>query len=168
MKIQTTSLDGVLLIEPDVFTDHRGDYCMLYNEKLYETLGVKFVEVDISTSRRGVVRGIHVDPKCRKLISVLHGEIYYVVADVEEGSPTFGKWQSFILSDRNRRQVFKPPKYGAGFLALTDDVVFYYMQSEYYDPSRQRTYMWNDPKLGIWWPVQNPILSQRDNVGHYV
>lgn len=174
MEVIETDLEGVLLIKPGVFEDFRGDYVMIYNEKLYDErlykatgLVTKFVEHDISTSSKGVLRGIHYDPACWKIYECLYGRMYYVIVDCDETVPTFGKWQSFIISDRNRLQIFKPPKYGAGFLALTD-CILHYMQSEYYDSARQKTFLWNDERFGIWWPTRKPILSQRDEVGHYV
>lgn len=167
MEITKTSLEGVLLIKPDVFEDHRGQFVVTYNRELYKKHGVnlEFVEEDISMSTKGVLRGIHYDPLCWKLTDVLHGTIYCVLVDCDEKSPTFGKWQSFIHSDRNHLQLFRPPKYGTAFLALTDEVIFHYKQSEYYDPKRQLTFRWDDPRFGIWWPTTEPILSERDEMG---
>lgn len=173
MQIEKTNLEGVLLIKPDVFEDFRGQYVMVFNRREYLSPSGSviqegyFVEDCVSTSHKGVLRGIHADFACHKLMSVLHGEIYYVVVDCLESSPTFGKWQSFILSDKNHYQIYKPAKYGAGFLALTDDVVFHYKQSAFYDPKRQVTFLWNDPRFNIFWPVKDPILSERDISGHF-
>jgi len=169
MEIIKTKLEGVLLIKPDVFYDFRGEYVMTYNEELYKKHGidVKFVEEDISTSAKGVLRGIHYDPVCWKLTDVLHGSIYNVLTDCDEKSDSFGKWEAFILSDKNHFQLFRHPRYGSAFLALEDNTVFHYMQSEYYVRSRQKTFMWNDPRFNIWWPKLTPfpILSQRDETG---
>lgn len=166
MQALKTKLEGVLLIRPDIFEDHRGDYVMVYNKKEYADLGItcEFVEHCISTSRKGVLRGLHADYECDKLISVLHGAIYYILADMQAEKP---QWESFILSDRNHWQIFKPARYAAGFLALEDNTVFFYAQSNYYDPQRQKTYPYNDAKAGIWWPSSpgGYIISQRDVPG---
>lgn len=172
MKIFKTQLDDVLLIKPDIFEDFRGDYVMTYNQGLYREMDidVDFVEEDVSTSTKGVLRGIHYSPSCWKLNQCLYGKLYYVVVNCDEKHLEFGKWQSFILSDKNHYQLFKHPRYGSGFLVLSDYAVFHYMQSEYYNPSNpnQKTFMWNDPRFNIWWPTKDPILSQRDEVGRYL
>lgn len=153
---ESAKLPGVKLYIPDVFVDFRGDYVMLYNRREYG-LDMEFVEDCISTSRKGVLRGMHEDPMCHKLITVLHGTIFYVVLDARSGT-----WESFILSGRNRHIIYKPPQYAAGFLALTDDTIFHYKQSSYYDPSRQHTYAWNG--YGIPWPLSGePLMSERDH-----
>ncbi len=170
MEVLKTKLDNVLLIKLDVFKDHRGYYIETYNEELYRKNGIdiKFVQDDISVSGKFVLRGIHGDMVTWKLISSLFGEIYSVVVNCDTDSKNFGLWQSFVLSDINRHQVLIPPGYGNAHLVLSDKAVFHYKQSTYYDPSRQFTYKWDDPKLNIRWPIKNPILSQRDRVGHYV
>jgi len=170
MIIEKTKLDGVLLIKPDVFEDHRGQYVETYNEKLYNEHGinVKFVQDDISISSKHVLRGIHGDAETWKLISCMHGKFYLVVVNCDQESENFGKWQSFTLSEYNRHQVLVPPKYGNGHLILSEQAIFHYKQNTYYNPKGQFTYTWNDPKLNIWWPVKNPILSQRDEFGHFV
>lgn len=170
MNISKTNLDGVLLIKLDSFEDHRGEYVETYNEELYKKNGIdtKFVQDDISVSSKHVLRGIHGDMFTWKLISCLFGKFYLVAVDCKRDSDNFGKWQSFVLSDKNRNQVLVPPGYGNGHLVLSDTAIFHYKQSTYYNPSKQFTYKWNDPKLNIWWPITNPILSKRDEVGHYV
>jgi len=168
MEVSKTKLDGVLLIKPPtVFEDLRGWYVETYNEKLYTDAGinVKFVQDDISVSRRNVLRGIHGDSKTWKLISCLYGKFYLVVVNWDKASVQFGKWESFILSDENRLQVLIPPKFGNGHLVLSDLTIFHYKQSTYYDRANQFTVLWNDPKLNISWPIKNPILSKRDEVG---
>lgn len=164
IEISKTNLDGVLLIKLGVFEDHRGEYIETYNEALYKENGidVKFVQDDISVSTRNVLRGIHGDDETWKLISCLHGKFYLVVVNCDKDSEDFGKWQSFVLSDRNKLQVLVPPKYGNAHLALSDMIIFHYKQSTYYDRSRQFTYKWNGQQFNIWWPIKNPILSQRD------
>ena len=170
IEVFPTELKGVLLITPSVFKDYRGEYVEAYNADLYKGkgVGVTFVEDDISVSIKNVLRGIHGDDRTWKLISCLHGEFYLAVVDCDTQSSGFGRWQSFVLSDKNRHQVLVPPKYGNGHLVLSDKAIFHYKQSAYYDPSRQFTYLWNDPKFNIKWPIDKPILSKRDEVGHYV
>jgi dTDP-4-dehydrorhamnose 3,5-epimerase len=170
MEVIKTKLDGVLLVKPEVFEDHRGEYVEIYNEDLYRKngIGVKFLQDDISVSTKHVLRGIHGDLETWKLISCLYGRFYLVVVNCDTKSKNFGKWQAFVLSDRNRHQVLIPPKYGNGHLVLSDKAIFHYKQSTYYDPSKQFTFKWDDPKLNIWWPVKSPMLSQRDEVGYYV
>lgn len=170
MEIVKTDLDGVLIIKPDIFEDYRGYYIEIYNEDLYTKNGIptKFVQDDISVSSKNVLRGIHGDTETWKLISCLYGKFYLVVVNCDTESKEFGKWQSFILSDRNRQQVLVPPKHGNGHLVISDMTIFHYKQTTYYNPKGQFTYTWNDPRLNIWWPVKNPILSRRDEEGRFV
>lgn len=170
MEILQTKLQGVLMIKLDVFEDHRGEYAETYNEDLYRKKGidVKFIEDDISVSSKHVLRGIHGDAETWKLISCFYGKFYLVVVNCDIASREFGKWQSFVLSDKNRRQVLVPPKHGNGHLVLSDMAIFHYKQSSYYNPAGQFTYKWDDPKLNICWPIKNPILSMRDEFGHFV
>lgn len=165
MNIQNTKLDGVLLITPPTnFEDFRGSYVETYNEDLYNKAGIttRFTQDDISVSSRHVLRGIHGDGHTTKLISCLYGSFYFVVVNCDTTSEKFGEWQGFTLSDRNRLQVLVPPKFGNGHLVMSDTAIFHYKQNSYYDRSSQFTYAWNDPKLKLWWPVKNPITSQRD------
>ncbi len=171
MDVSKTKLDGVLLIKPpSVFNDFRGTYVELYNERLYRQadIHINFIQDDISVSSKNVLRGIHGDDETWKLISCLYGEFYLVVVNWDRGSAQFGKWESFVLSKDNRIQVLVPPKFGNGHLVLSEQAVFHYKQSTYYNPSKQFTILWNDPKLNISWPVKKPILSERDRLGHFV
>ena len=154
----------LLIKPPTLFEDFRGNYIEIYNEKLYNEAGVEvaFVQDDISVSSKHVLRGIHGDRKTWKLISCLYGKFYLVVINQVKGSPQFGEWESFTLSDRNRLQVLVPPGFGNGHLVLSDEAIFHYKQSTYYDRSAQFTLLWNDPELDLWWPVKNPIVSRRD------
>ena len=169
MEILKTELLGVLSIKRNVFEDFRGSFTEIFNEKLYQEHGIdiKFVEDDISVSTQHVLRGIHSDTKAWKLISCLHGKIYLIIVNCDTESENFGKWQSFVLFENGGLQVLVPPKHGVAYLVLSDKAIFHYKQSQYYDPSRQSTYRWDDPRFKIWWPIKNPILSQRDEVGHY-
>ena len=170
MEIFKTKLENVLLIKLDIFEDFRGEYVETYNEELYRKNGIdmKFVQDDISLSTKNVLRGIHGDSETWKLISCLYGKFYLVVVDCDVESENFGKWESFVLSDVNRLQVLVPPKYGNAHLILSNKAIFHYKQSTYYNPEKQFTYKWNEPKFNIWWPINNPILSQRDEEGRYV
>ncbi len=170
IKVEKTKLDGVLSIQLDHFEDHRGDYVETYNEREYSVAGidVRFIQDDYSISTKHVLRGLHGDAETWKLISCPYGKLYLVVVNCIESSPDFGNWEAFVLSDGNHRQVLIPPQFGNGHLVLSDVAIFAYKQSTYYNPKTQFSYLWNDPKFNIWWPVQNPILSRRDELGRYV
>ena len=165
MEVAKTTLEGVLSVRPStIFEDFRGTYVETYNKRLYDEAGidVKFVQDDISTSSKHVLRGIHGDSQTWKLVSCLYGRLYLVVVNCDVGSDQFARWESFVLSDRNRAQVLVPPKYGNAHLVLSDEAIFHYKQSTYYDRTGQFTYSWDDPRFDIWWPVSSPLLSQRD------
>jgi len=170
IQVAKTELEGVLLITPDVFEDFRGQYVETYNQEMYARagIGVPFIQDDISVSFKNVLRGIHGDDVTWKLISCLHGEFYLVVLNYDETSKDFGRWLSFRLSDENRLQVLVPPRYGNGHLVLSEKAVFHYKQSTYYDPKRQFTVKWDDPRFRITWPVRDPILSERDKAGRFL
>ncbi len=170
IKVNNTELEGVLLIQLDSFEDHRGEYVETYNEHNYRAAGidVSFNQDDYSISTKNVLRGIHGDSETWKLITCPFGRLYLVVVNCIEGSRDFGKWDSFTLSDRNHRQVLIPPNFGNGHLILSDVAIFSYKQSTYYDPGKQFSYKWNDPRFNIWWPIGSPLLSRRDEEGKYV
>ncbi len=169
-KISETSLDGVLNIELDAFEDHRGAYVETYNLKEYKKAGIEvdFVQDDFSVSRRNVLRGLHGDNHTWKLVSCPFGKYYLVVVDCREKRATFGNWEAFTVSDRNRRQILIPPGFGNGHLIVSEQAIFQYKQSDYYAPRGQFSYRWDDPGFNIWWPVKDPILSKRDEAGAYV
>ncbi len=165
LNVQKTALDGVLLIEPySRFEDFRGEYVEIYNKAIYQAAGitVDFVEEDISVSTRHVLRGIHGDANTAKLVSCLYGKFYLVVVNNDPASAQYRKWTSFTLSEINRQQVFIPAKFGNGHVVLSDRAIFHYNQSAYYDRTGQFTLLWNDPQLGVWWPISDPIVSRRD------
>lgn len=168
IEVNETKLKNVLLIKPSVFKDFRGEYIETYNEKQYKKQGIniKFVQDDISVSKKNVLRGIHGDFRTWKLISCLKGKIYAVIVNCDENLEDFGEWESFELSDKNRYQVLVPPKFGTSHLVLTEKAVFHYKQSTYYNPRvlKQFTYRFDDPRFNIWWPVKNPIISKRNNI----
>lgn len=170
MRVEKTKLDGVLLIKLDIFEDFRGQYVETYNADLYRQHGidVDFRQDDISVSSRNVLRGIHGNSDTWKLISCLHGSFYLMVVNNDSDSPEYRKWQGFTLSDTNRHQVLVPPRFGNGHLVLSEKAIFHYKQNTYYDPLGQFTIIWNDPAYGMWWPIKNPILSQRDEAGRFI
>jgi dTDP-4-dehydrorhamnose 3,5-epimerase len=166
LKVEKTRLDGVLVVHPPTqHEDFRGDYVEIFNEDLYRSAGITdhFVQDDYATSGRHVLRGIHGDAKTVKLISCIHGTIYVIVVNNDPASPQFRKWQPFTLSDRNRLQVYIPAKFGNAYLVMTDTAVFHYKQTTYYDRPGQFTIKWNDPAYNFWWPIKEPIVSERDS-----
>jgi dTDP-4-dehydrorhamnose 3,5-epimerase len=176
MKIEKTSLEGVLLLKPEafdkktkngeLFKDNRGLFLETYNKVKFQdnNINVEFIEDDISVSEKNVLRGIHGDGNRWKLISCIHGEVFFVVVNCDEDSESFGKWESFNLSDSNLWHVLIPPIHGNGYLALTDKIIFQYKQSSRYNPEGQFRYKWNDPRFNIKWPIEDPILSDQDKV----
>ncbi|GBF33430.1 dTDP-4-dehydrorhamnose 3,5-epimerase [Desulfocucumis palustris] len=170
IKAVKTTLEGVIKIIPDSFEDFRGCYVEIYNKDLYKARGVEadFIQDDISVSSKHVLRGIHGDNETWKLVSCLLGRFYLVVVNCDEQSAGFGQWESFVLSETNRHQILIPPGFGNAHVVLSDQAIFHYKQSTYYNPSGQFTYKWDDPRLNIWWPVKNPLLSQRDETGKLV
>lgn len=165
LEIRKTSLEGVkLIVPPTIFQDFRGSYVETYNRDLYKEGGINydFIQDDISTSTKGVLRGIHGDQQTTKLVSCLQGSFYLVVVNYDERSDEFGKWESFTISDQNRLQVLIPPKFGNGHLVLSETAIFHYKQTTSYNRESQFTIMWDDPNHNIWWPIKNPILSRRD------
>ena len=153
----------IKIYEPDVFTDYRGDLWTLWKKS--SDLEIDFNHDKVSTSRKNVLRGIHGDFKSTKLVTCLYGEIYFVVVDNRKESPTYGQWDHMILNDKKRKMVLIPPGFGNGFLVLTDNSVFHYKwqyEGDYPDVKDQFTIKWNSEKIGINWPINNPILQERD------
>ncbi|MGQ9474278.1 MAG: dTDP-4-dehydrorhamnose 3,5-epimerase [Candidatus Caldatribacteriaceae bacterium] len=159
-------LEGLIIIEPTIFEDERGFFMETYSEREFRESGlrVSFVQDSHSYSRKGVLRGLHfqkLHPQ-GKLIRVVRGHIFDVAVDIRNGSPTFGKWYGIELSVKNRKQLYIPPGFAHGFLALSDAEVFYKV-TEYYYPADEGGIIWNDPDVGIKWPLQGaPILSKKD------
>ena len=163
MRIFDTALDGVKLIHPEIFEDFRGTNFESYNKKYYDVaLNIDFVVDSISTSRRHTLRGIHGDNKTTKLVSCLYGTIHMLIINRDPDSSQYNQWFTTTLSDRNKYQLLIPPKFGNGHLVMSDEAVFSYKLSEYYDRASQFTIKWNDPIFEIEWPVKHPILSERD------
>jgi dTDP-4-dehydrorhamnose 3,5-epimerase len=170
MILKESTLAGVMQIELAAFEDHRGEYLETYNEVEYAKHGIKtrFIQDDISVSSRHVLRGIHGDNETWKLISCLRGSFYLVIVDCHHDSQHFGAWQAFTLTERNRLQILVPPGHGVAHLVLEDRSIFHYKQSTCYNRDGQFTYRWDDPAFNIWWPITNPILSKRDELGREI
>jgi len=169
MKVIASKLDGVKIIEPAVFGDARGFFLESWNDRRYKELvgPESYVQDNISFSRRGILRGLHFqNPNPQgKLVTVLAGEVYDVAVDLRQGSPTFGQWEGFVLSSETKRQVFIPPGFAHGFQVVSETAMFQYKCTGYYSPADEHSLMWNDPDLGIDWPLPDPQLSAKDRDG---
>ena len=155
----------VKIYQPDVHTDLRGDLLTLWNRDHFNP-SIDFKHDKISTSSQNVLRGMHGDNKSWKLTSCLYGEMYFVVVDNRVDSPNYLKWDSIILDDKTRKQVLTPPQFAIGFMVLSDTALLHYKWAypgNYPDVDEQFTLKWNDPKINISWPIENPLLSLRDN-----
>jgi len=168
MKWMPTKLDGVVVIEPEVHRDHRGFFMESFNRSKLEQQGlaIEFVQDNQSLSvQPGVIRGLHyqIHPKAQtKLVRVLAGAIYDVAVDLRRESPTFGQWVGVILSEDNKRQLLVPKGFAHGFCTLARNTEVLYKVDEYYAADHDRGIVWNDPSLGIDWPVTEPVLSDKD------
>ena len=169
MKISPTDIPDVLLVEPRVFQDSRGEFMEVFNQRSMAEFGsLSFVQDNLSYSKRGVLRGLHyqVEKPQGKLVRCARGKAFDVVVDLRRSSPFFGKHVSLILNER-RSMLWIPPGFAHGFLALDDDVCFEYKVTEYYSPQHERTILWNDQDLGIVWPLSDEelTLSEKDKNG---
>jgi dTDP-4-dehydrorhamnose 3,5-epimerase len=166
MNISRCELADLLIVEPDVFGDNRGYFMESWNRQRYREAGLDFdfVQDNFSLSRRGTLRGLHFqNPFAQgKLVSVLQGEVFDVGVDIRRGSPTFGRWFGMTLSAENKRQFYLPPGFAHGFLVLSEMALFHYKCTDYYSPKDEQGFRWDDPAVGIKWPAETPILSQRD------
>jgi dTDP-4-dehydrorhamnose 3,5-epimerase len=167
MKIIPTSIEKILIIEPDVFKDHRGFFMETYHQKRYQELGVNrvFVQDNLSFSRQGTLRGLHyqIQNPQAKLVQVISGEIYDVAIDIRAGSPSFGQWVGVHLSDKNNRQLFIPEGFAHGFCVLSDTALFSYKCSKLYAPDDESGILWSDSSLNIDWPIKTPTISDKDS-----
>ena len=166
MRFVPTSIPEVVIVEPDVHQDPRGFFVETYHADKYRAGGITgpFLQDNHSRSVRGTLRGMHLQLKRPqgKLIRVIEGEIYDVAVDVRRGSPTFGSWVGVMLSAANFRQCFIPPGFAHGFCVTSDDAQVEYKCTDLYDPASEIGIAWNDPAIGITWPVAAPLLSERD------
>lgn len=166
MKVLTTSLPGVLLFELDRYGDERGFFVETYRADIFRKSGLDlcFVQDNHSRSSRGVLRGLHyqlVQPQ-GKLVRVARGAVFDVAVDVRSGSPTFGEWYGTTLDDCNMRMMYIPPGFAHGFVVLTEFADFIYKCTDYYHPQSEHGILWNDPDIGIKWPVSDVNLSGKD------
>ncbi len=166
MKVQETELAGVIIIEPAVYGDSRGYFLETWNQARYVEAGLPevFVQDNLSYSRRGVLRGLHFqNPNAQgKLVYVLKGEVYDVVVDIRLGSPKFGDWIGETLSEENKRQLYIPPGYAHGFCVTREDALFVYKCTAAYNPAAEGAIRWDDPDIGIDWPLTEFALSDKD------
>jgi dTDP-4-dehydrorhamnose 3,5-epimerase len=166
LNIRETTLPGVLLIEPKVFGDQRGFFMETYRLDAFRDAGITepFVQDNHSRSARGVLRGLHYqEPNAQgKLVRCTRGAIFDVAVDIRRGSPTFGRWFGIELSDANKRMLWVPPGFAHGFCALEDESDLVYKCTTIYDPAADRAILWNDPEIGIEWPIEAPVLSMKD------
>ncbi|HXO20313.1 MAG TPA: dTDP-4-dehydrorhamnose 3,5-epimerase [Thermoanaerobaculia bacterium] len=163
-------LAGVILVEPRVFPDARGFFLETYHERKYREGGIPdpFVQDNHSRSVKGTLRGLHAQLRMPqgKLVRAIEGEIFDVAVDVRRGSPTFGRWVSTVLSAGNYRQLYIPPVgFAHGFCVLSETAQVEYKCTDFYDPGGELTIAWDDPQIGIAWPIQDPVISDKDRAG---
>ncbi len=168
MDLIETHIPGVVILEPRVFGDARGFFMETWNQARYAEAGLPetFVQDNLSSSRRGVLRGLHFQhPNAQgKLVYVLQGEVFDVAVDIRRGSPTFGQSVSAVLSSVKKRQFYVPPGFAHGFCVTSETALFAYKCTELYSPTDEASLLWNDPALGIDWPIAAPDLSDKDRI----
>ena len=171
MKVTPTSIPSVLIIEPRVFGDTRGFFFESFNQRAFNLatgLDVNFVQDNHSRSSKGVLRGLHyqIQQPQGKLVRVVHGSVFDVTVDLRKSSPTFGQWVGVELTEDNHRQLWIPPGFAHGFYVLSDSADFLYKTTDYYAPEFECSLIWNDPTIGIEWPLNTqPIISAKDAQG---
>jgi dTDP-4-dehydrorhamnose 3,5-epimerase len=169
MKVTRCDIAGLLIIEPKVFGDARGFFLETWNEQRYREAGLdlRFVQDNLSRSGRGTLRGLHFqNPAAQgKLVWVLEGEVFDVAVDLRRSSPTFGRWQGLNLSAQNHLQFFVPPGFAHGFAVLSERALFAYKCTELYSPKDEMTLRWDDPDVGVQWPLSEPVMSEKDQKG---
>jgi dTDP-4-dehydrorhamnose 3,5-epimerase len=168
MKIIQTSIPEVIIFIPPVFTDSRGHFLETYQQQKYAEAGIlkPFVQDNQSYSTKNVLRGLHFQlrhPQA-KLVRVTRGSVFDVAIDIRKNSPTFGKWHGEILSAENKKQLYIPENFAHGFCVLSDSAEFLYKCTDFYVPGDEAGLIWNDPQLGIKWPIDQPILSDKDAI----
>lgn len=170
-QVKSTSLLDVLILEPKVFGDNRGFFFESFNQRDFANatgLNQEFVQDNHSKSKKGVLRGLHyqIQNPQGKLVRVTRGEVFDVVVNMQRHHPEFGKWSGVRLSDQNHLQLWIPPGFAHGFLVLSDEADFLYKTTDYYSPQNERCLLWNDPEIGISWPINgDPTLTEKDRCG---
>jgi len=170
MKVTDTEVIGVKLVEPKVFGDERGFFLETFQQDRYREMleiDLDFVQDNHSRSSRNVLRGLHFQTSKPqgKLVRVVRGEVFDVVVDIRPESATFGKWVGVHLSESNKNQLWVPPGLAHGFVVISEFADFEYKCTDYYDPKNEGCLIWNDPEIGIQWPVETPLLSEKDAKG---
>lgn len=170
MNVILTAIADCAIIEPRVFKDDRGEFYESFNEKRFSELvdsSVRFVQDNQSTSHHGVLRGLHYQTEQAqgKLVRVIHGEVFDVAVDLRRSSKSFGQWVGVNLSAENQRMFWVPAGFAHGFVVLSESATFLYKATDYYAPQFERTLAWNDPTIGIEWPLASPNVSAKDAVG---
>ncbi len=169
MQVESCKLEGVLLVTPKVFGDDRGFFMETYNQAVAKEVGLptNFVQDNHSKSSKGVLRGLHYQyPQWQgKLVRVVQGEIFDVAVDIRHGSPTYGEWVGYTLNDENKQQLYVPEGFAHGFVVTSDTAEVVYKCTDVYAPDQEGSLLWNDPEIGIDWPVDEPLLSAKDAVG---
>ncbi len=168
MEIIKTSIPEVIVFVPPVFTDSRGYFLETYQQQKYAAAGIPkpFVQDNQSYSTKNVLRGLHFQLRHPqgKLVRVIQGSVFDVAIDMRQNSPTFGKWHGEILSAENKRQMYIPENFAHGFCVLSDSAEFVYKCTDFYVPGDEVGLIWNDPQIGVKWPIEQPILSDKDAV----
>ena len=172
MQIIDTALDGVKILEPRVFGDERGFFLESWNQQVFadNNLPTHFVQDNHSRSQQGVLRGLHYQIKNPqgKLVRVTLGEVFDVAVDMRQSSPQFGQWVGVSLSESNRRQLWVPAGFAHGFYVVSESADFQYKCTDYYSPEHERSLLWNDPAVGVEWPIiqgTEPVLAAKDAAG---
>jgi len=171
MHVEQLSLAGLLLLQPRTFSDDRGNFFEVFNERTFRDttgLDVRFVQDNESSSRINVLRGLHyqLEPYAQgKLVRVVHGAVLDVVVDIRPDSATYGQHEKVVLDSISKRLLWVPPGFAHGFLTLEDNTIFVYKCTEYYHQPAERTIRWNDPTLGIDWGIETPLMSTKDKEG---
>ncbi|USD60273.1 dTDP-4-dehydrorhamnose 3,5-epimerase [Vibrio sp. SCSIO 43140] len=175
MKVKATSIPDVKIIEPQVFGDERGFFMETWQQNKFERLvtgkSTPFVQDNHSKSSKGILRGLHYQTENTqgKLVRVVSGEVFDVAVDVRKDSPTFGQWVGVYLSAENKRQLWVPEGFAHGFYVTSDEAEFVYKCTDYYNPSAEHSIAWDDPEIGIEWPIEaEPILSSKDMNGNSI
>ncbi|MEF9674807.1 dTDP-4-dehydrorhamnose 3,5-epimerase [Pectobacterium aroidearum] len=170
MQVKDTRIEGVKIVQPKVFGDARGFFLETFEKRRYQemlNIDLDFVQDNHSRSSKGVLRGLHFqrsNPQ-GKLVRAVRGEVFDVAVDIRPDSPTYGAWEGVILSEENKTQFWIPPGLAHGFVVLSELADFEYKCTDYYNPANEGCLLWNDPDVGIEWPITKPLLSEKDKLG---